>query len=93
MAGSRRLGAAAALGMDAAPEQSAAAEGAQCLAKLLSHEEQWRSDQGTGKLSIRELLGLARSPSGAVEAEQARTALGRRGIKATDHGLVIANSP
>jgi hypothetical protein len=79
--------------MDAAPEQSAAAEGAQCLAKLLSHEEQWRSDQGTGKLSIRELLGLARSPSGAVEAEQARTALGRRGIKATDHGLVIANSP
>ncbi|MCP9942852.1 hypothetical protein KBY70_10675 [Cyanobium sp. ATX 6E8] len=85
--------AAAALGVDAAPEQSAAAEGAQCLARLLSHEEQWRSDTGTGRLSIRELLELARSPSGANEAELARKALGRRGIKATDHGLVIANSP
>jgi hypothetical protein len=85
--------AAKALGVDAAPEQSAAAEGAQCLAKLLSHEEQWRSDTGTGRLSIHELLELARSPSGADEAEQARKALGRRGIKATDHGLVIANSP
>ena len=87
--------AASALGVDAAPEQSAAAEGSQCLAKLLSHEEQWRSDAGTGRLSMRELLELARSPSGADEAEQAeqaRKALGRRGIKATDHGLVIANS-
>lgn len=85
--------AAGALGVDAAPEQSAAAEGAQCLAKLLSHEEQWRCDSGTGRISIRELLELARSPSGADEAEQARTALGRRGIKATDHGVVIANNP
>lgn len=84
--------AAEALGVDAAPEQSAAAEGRQCLAKLLTHEEQWRSDNGTGRISIRELLELARSPSGASEAEEARTALGRRGIKATDHGLVIANS-
>ena len=87
--------AASALGVDAAPEQSAAAEGSQCLAKLLSHEEQWRPDAGTGRLSMRELLELARSPSGADEAEQAeqaRKALGRRGIKATDHGLVIANS-
>jgi hypothetical protein len=88
--------AAAALGVDAAPEQSAAAEGAQCLAKLLSHEEQWRTadpEYGTGRITIRELLQLARSPSGADEAEQARKALGRRGIKATDHALVIANSP
>lgn len=84
--------AAAALGVDATPEQSSAAEGAQCLATLLSHEEQWRTDTGTGKVTIRELLELARSPSGADEAEQARTALGRRGIKATDHALVIANS-
>jgi hypothetical protein len=87
--------AAAALGVDAAPEQSAAAEGAQCLAKLLSHEEQWRTEDpeyGTGRISIRELLELARSLSGADEAEKARIALGRRGIKATDHGLVIANS-
>jgi len=85
--------AAKALGVDAAPEQSAAAEGAQCLAKLLSHEEQWRSDTGTGRVTIRELLELARNPDGADEAERARKALGRRGIKATDHGLVIANSP
>jgi hypothetical protein len=87
--------AAAALGVDAAPEQSAAAEGAQCLATLLSHEEQWRTagpEYGTGRITIRELLELARSPNGADEAEQARKALGRRGIKATDHGLVIANS-
>ena len=84
-------GAAAALGVDAAPEQSAAAEGAQCLATLLSHEEQWRSDTGTGKLTIRELLEMARHPSGAESHEMARTALGRRGIKATDHALVIAN--
>jgi putative DNA primase/helicase len=54
--------AAAALGVDAAPEQSAAAEGAQCLAKLLSHEEQWRTadpEYGTGRITIRELLQLA----------------------------------
>jgi hypothetical protein len=87
--------AAAALGVDAAPEQSAAAEGAQCLDKLLSHEEQWRTadpEYGTGRISIRELLELARSLSGADEAEKARIALGRRGIKATDHALVIANN-
>ena len=86
--------AATALGVDAAPEQSAAAEGGQCLATLLSHEEQWRTadpEYGTGKLTIRELLELARSLSGADEAEKARIALGRRGIKATDHALVIAN--
>ena len=87
--------AAAALGVDAAPEQSSAAEGGQCLATLLSHEEQWRTadpEYGTGKLTIRELLELARSLSGADEAEKARIALGRRGIRATDHALVIANS-
>lgn len=84
--------AAAALGVDAAPEQSAAAEGHQCLDTLLSHEEQWKTDTGTGRITIRELLVLARSLSSADEAEQARIALGRRGIKATDHGLVIANS-
>jgi len=87
--------AATALGVDAAPEQSAAAEGAQCLATLLSHEEQWLTadrETGTGKLSIRELVELARRTGVADDAEAARTALGRRGIKATDHALVIANS-
>jgi hypothetical protein len=87
--------AAAALEIDSTPEQSAAAEGRQCLAKMLSHEEPWRTDSpeyGTGKISIRELLELARKPSGDDMHEQARTALARRGIKATDHALVIANS-
>jgi hypothetical protein len=84
--------AAAALGVDTATDQSSAAEGIQCLAKLLSHEEQWRSDTGTGKLSIRELVGLAINPGNSDESQQARIALGRRGIKTTDHALVIANS-
>jgi hypothetical protein len=84
------------LGVDAAPEQSAAAEGAQCLAKLLSHEEQWQTadrETGTGKRSIRELVDLARRQGFADDAEAARLTLGRRGVKATDLGLVIANSP
>jgi hypothetical protein len=88
--------AAAALGVDAAPELSATAEGTQCLAKLLSHEEQWQTadrETGTGKRSIRELVDLARRQGVADDAEAARLTLGRRGIKATDHGLVIANSP
>jgi hypothetical protein len=88
--------AAAALGVDAGPNGESASEGRQCLAKLLSHEEQWRTEDpeyGTGKLSIRELLELARTVLNTPESEQARKALGRRGIRATDNGLVIANSP
>ncbi len=88
--------AAAALGVDAAPEQSAAAEGAQCLATLLSHELPWRTEEaeyGTGRISIRELIEMGRRGGMADAAEAARTALGRLGIKATDHGLVITNRP
>ena len=88
--------AAAARGVDASDGGESAAEGAQCLAKLLSHEEQWRTkgpEYGTGKLSIGELLELARISGDTPEKEQARKALGRRGIKATDHALVIANNP
>lgn len=88
--------AATALGVETTQDQSAAAEGAQCLAKLLSHEEQWRTEDpeyGTGKISIRELLELARCKGDSAETEQARKALGRRGIKATDHALVVANNP
>jgi putative DNA primase/helicase len=85
--------AAAGLGDAGAEEQDAAAEGRQCLNHLLTHEEPWRSDSsGTGRLSVRELIDLARSPSGDDEAEQARKALIRRGIKATDSGLTIANT-
>ena len=38
-------------------------------------------------------MELARTPSGAEDAEQARKALGRRGIRAADVGLQIANNP
>ncbi len=85
--------AAAALGDAGAEEQDATAESRQCLAHLLAHEEAWRSDTGTGRLCVRELIDLARSSSVADEAEQARKALGRRGIKTTDMGLLIANLP
>jgi putative DNA primase/helicase len=85
--------AAAALGQAGTEEQDATAESRQCLAHLLAHEEVWRLDTGTGRLSVRELIDLASSSSGADEAEQARKALGRRGIKATDMGLLIANLP
>ncbi len=85
--------AALALGEAGAEEQDAMAESRQCLEHLLSHEEPWRADDtGTGRLSVRELVELARTPSGADDAEQARKALGRRGIRATDTGLAIANT-
>lgn len=85
--------AAAALGESGSEGQTGTAESVQCLQHLLSHEEPWRADTGTGRLSVRELVELARTPSGADDAEQARKALGRRGIKAADLGLQIANTP
>lgn len=88
-----RWSAAAALGEIGSDGQDGTAESRQCLAHLLTHEEVWRSDTGTGRLSVRELLDLARTPSGADDAEQARKALGRRGIRATDSGLEVANTP
>jgi hypothetical protein len=84
--------AAAALGESSSEGQESTAESRQCLAQLLWHEEPWRSDTGTGRLSVRELLELARTLSGADEAEQARKAMGRRGIRATDTGVAIANT-
>lgn len=84
----------AALGEAGSDDQDGIAESRQCLAHLLSHEETWRSDDtGTGRLSIRELLDLARTPSGANDAEAARKALGRRGIRVTESGLAVANQP
>jgi len=84
--------AADAWGVDVAPEQSAAAEGEQCLAKLLSYQESWRSDdKGSGKITVRELLGHARSSGSGDEAEEARKVLGRLGIKATYIGVMVAN--
>ena len=84
----------AALGEAGMESQDGTAEGLQCLQHLLSHEEPWKADgTGTGKLSVRELLQLARQHSSAADAEAARKALGRRGLKADDVGLRIANSP
>lgn len=60
-----------------------AAEAWQCLQHLLSHEEPWKNDTGTGRISIAELI--------KVRTPDATTALSRRGIKVTDHGLVVAN--
>jgi hypothetical protein len=88
--------AAAALGESGSEGQNGTAESVQCLQHLLSHEEPWRTSEpeyGTGRISVRELIELARTPSGADDAEQARKALGRRGIKAADVGLQIANTP
>lgn len=88
--------AAAALGESGSEGQNGTAESVQCLQHLLSHEEPWRTaepEYGTGRISVRELIELARTPSGADDAEQARKALGRRGIKAADLGLQIANTP
>jgi len=82
----------AALGETGAEEQDAIAESRQCLAHLLAHEEPWRGDEGTGRLSVRELIGLARCGSGTGEADLARKALGRRGIQATDMGLLITHN-
>lgn len=74
----------------------AAAEGWQCLQHLLSHEEPWRdgSSHGTGRITIRELIDLVQNPNTSEEqVDQAATALGRRGIRAMDIGLAIANNP
>lgn len=68
-------------------------EGKQCLTAILTHEEPWRlvaEERGSGRISIRELVVLAHSGAGDEMAE-AQKILGRRGIKWTDCGLVIAN--
>lgn len=75
--------AAGAMGETGAAVVDGAAEAWQCLQHLLSHEEQWKSDGGTGRITIAELVRQRTS--------DATTALGRRGIKVTDHGLVVAN--
>ncbi len=79
-----------ALGEAGAEGQGGAAEGRQCLRHLLAHEEPWRDDtKGTGKISIRELVELARSPGANPADEAARKALGRRGVRCTDMGLEV----
>jgi putative DNA primase/helicase len=74
---------------DLAPE----AEGLQCLAHLLSVEHRWDIQiSRSGSITIGELVQLAHNGGAPDDVKEARRVLGRRGIKATDMGLAIANS-
>ena len=80
-------------------DRSAGAEGRQCLEYLLAHEMPWHDPgdresgrPGTGRLTVRELVNLAHNSPRSIEGQEARTALGRKGIHATDDGLAVARS-
>ena len=47
---------------------------------------------GTGRLTVRELVNLAYNSPRSIEGQEARTALGRKGIQATPEGLAVARS-
>ena len=80
-------------------DRKAGAEGRQCLEYLLAHELRW-IDPGdresgrpsTGSVTVRELVNLARNSPRSADGQEARTALGRKGIHATDDGLAVARS-
>jgi hypothetical protein len=80
-------------------DRKAGSEGRQCLEYLLAHEVRW-IDPGdresgkptTGNLSVRELVHLALNSPTSVDGQQARTALGRMGLHATQEGLIVARS-
>jgi putative DNA primase/helicase len=80
-------------------DRKAGAEGRQCLEYLLAHELRW-IDPGdresgrpsTGSLTVRELVNLAHNSPRSADGQEARTALGRKGIHATDDGLAVARS-
>ena len=80
-------------------DRKAGAEGRQCLEHLLAHEMPWHDPgdresgrPGTGRLTVRELVNLAHNSPRSIEGQEARTALGRKGIYATDDGLAVARS-
>jgi hypothetical protein len=80
-------------------DRKAGAEGRQCLEYLLAHEIRWQPaydpDAGrpsTGSLTVRELVALAHLSPRSIDGQEARTALGRKGIHATDDGLAVARS-
>jgi len=80
-------------------DRKAGAEGRQCLEHLLAHEVRWKpaydpaaSRPSTGSLTVRELVNLAHNSPGSIEGQEARTALGRKGICAKDDGLAVARS-
>ncbi|MEI7666794.1 MAG: hypothetical protein WCI65_12180 [Synechococcaceae cyanobacterium ELA263] len=78
-------------------DRKAGAEGRQCLEHLLGHEVRW-NDPGdresgrptTGSLTVRELVALAHLSPRSIDGQEARTALGRKGIHATPEGLAVA---
>jgi hypothetical protein len=80
-------------------DRKAGAEGRQCLEYLLAHEIRWQPaydpDAGrpsTGSLTVRELVALAHLSPRSIDGQEARTALGRKGIHAIDDGLAVARS-
>lgn len=80
-------------------DRKAGAEGRQCLEYLLAHEMPWHDPgdresgrPGTGRLTVRELVALAHLSPRNIEGQEARTALGRKGIHATPEGLAVARS-
>lgn len=80
-------------------DRKAGAEGRQCLEYLLAHEVRWQPaydpDAGrpsTGSLTVRELVALAHLSPRSIDGQEARTALGRKGIHATPEGLAVARS-
>jgi putative DNA primase/helicase len=80
-------------------DRKAGAEGRQCLEYLLAHELRW-IDPGdresgrpsTGSLTVRELVNIAHNSPRSIDGQEARTALGRKGIHATVDGLAVARS-
>jgi putative DNA primase/helicase len=80
-------------------DRKAGAEGRQCLEFLLAHEVRWQpaydpaaGRPSTGSLTVRELVNLAHNSPRSIDGQEARSALGRKGIHATDHGLAVARS-
>ncbi len=80
-------------------DRKAGAEGRQCLEYLLAHEVRWQPANdpaagrpSTGSITVRELVNLAHNSPRSIDGQEARTALGRRGIHATDDGLAVARS-
>lgn len=77
-----------------AEAQAEEAEAVQCLEHLLSHKISWRSDDsGEGRLTISELIFMARKPDALQSTVDAKAALARYGIRADSDGLAVATNP
>ena len=80
-------------------DRAAGAEGRQCLDHLLAHELRWRTALDpednrptTDTITIRELVAMVRSNARSDAGKEAINALGRKGIKVTIDGLVVAHN-